>query len=231
MINFKEYLLIEQCIEEGVADQGIFKAVFLAGGPGSGKSFVARNTLPNAILGLKVVNSDEALEFLLKKNNLSSNMNTMSPSEMDSFVRMRDRAKVMTGKREQIYLAGRLGMVIDGTGRDYDKIKRKKEELDNMGYDTFMIFVNTSLEVALERNAKRDRSISTDLVKKYWDEVQKNIGKFQNLFGTQNFIVVDNNHADEDVLLKVFKSVKRFVDRPIRSKIARDWVQKQGPAK
>lgn len=219
MKSFQEFF-----ISEGVSDQGIFKAVFLAGGPGSGKSFVSKNTLPNAILGLKVINSDEVLEFLLKKHNVGSNMNLMSPDELKKFADIRDKAKKITAKREEIYLEGRLGLVIDGTGRDYEKIAKKKAELEKLGYDTYLLFVNTSLEVAKERNRKRDRSVSDDLVVQYWHDVQSNIGKFQSLFGSQNFTVVDNNNADEAILNDVFKGIKRFVDKPPRSQQAKQWI-------
>ena len=46
----------------------------------------------------------------------------------------------------------------------------------NLGYDTYMIYVNTSLDVALERNAMRPRSIPTPIVTKSWNDVQKNLG-------------------------------------------------------
>ena len=48
-------------------------------------------------------------------------------------------------------IKGRLGMVVDGTGRDYDKIKNQVAQLRQLGYDCYMIFVNTSLDVALEK--------------------------------------------------------------------------------
>jgi dephospho-CoA kinase len=49
-------------LQEGVYDQNIFKAFFLAGGPGSGKSYVVRKTTGGT--GLKTVNSDAAFEKL-----------------------------------------------------------------------------------------------------------------------------------------------------------------------
>ena len=47
-------------LQEGVNDPNIFKAFFLAGGPGSGKSYVVRKTTGG--LGMRIVNSDEAFE-------------------------------------------------------------------------------------------------------------------------------------------------------------------------
>ena len=87
-----------QFLDEGVNDPGIFKAIYLAGGPGAGKSFVADKTLPNAAFGLKIVNADIALEFLLKKSGLSSDMLSMSPAELEQFAEK--RAKGPAPKRK-----------------------------------------------------------------------------------------------------------------------------------
>ena len=61
---------------EGVDDPGILKCIFMAGGPGSGKSFTSeeifgidrRFKASFAQSGLKVINSDTAFEAQLKKN-------------------------------------------------------------------------------------------------------------------------------------------------------------------
>ena len=55
-------------------------------------------------------------------------------------------------------------MIIDGTGDDFNKISREKKQLEEIGYETYMIFVNTSLEVALERNENRDRVLPRSIV-------------------------------------------------------------------
>ena len=132
-----------QELQEGVYDPNIFKAIFLAGGPGSGKSFVAGKTIRGE--GLKTVNSDDAFERLLKKAGLSLRMPEREKEQRDI---VRDRAKRVTAARKSNYIEGRLGLIIDGTGRDYDRITKQAAELQNLGYDTYMIFVNTSLQVA-----------------------------------------------------------------------------------
>lgn len=213
-----------QFLDEGVHDPGIFKAVFLAGGPGSGKSFVAGKALPNAAFGLKIVDSDQALEFLLKKSGLSSDMLTMSPEELEKFVEKRERAKKLVAKKKGSFLAGRLGMIIDGTGRDFERIKRERQELIDVGYDTFMVFVNTSLEVSLDRNRMRPRRVDEKVIKKKWSEVQANMGKFQSLFGSDKFSIVDNNKTSEDILLNTFKAVKKFTSKPPQSRLAKQWI-------
>ena len=76
-------------------------------------------------------------------------------------------------------------MIIDGTGHVYSKIQKNKKHTESLGYDTYMVFVNTSLEVnSQERNKQRDRVLPDDLLEKSWKDVQNNLGKFQNLFGS-----------------------------------------------
>ena len=206
-------------LQEGVYDPNILKAFFLAGGPGSGKSYVVQRTTGG--LGMKVVNSDDAFEKLLKDAGLDAKM---PPEQEQPRNVARDRAKEITAKQKKNYLAGRLGLIIDGTGRDYDKIAYQARELEGLGYDTHMIFVNTSLDVALERNKKRDRTVPEPIVVKSWNAVQRNIGKFSNFF-KGNFIIIDNNDPDEDMMQQVFKRVRALANRKVRNRRGQQWIK------
>ena len=211
-------------LQEGLNDPNIFKAFFLAGGPGSGKSFVVRATTGGT--GLQIINSDDAFERYLKNAGLSQKMpeTEKEPREVE-----RKRAKRVTKARQEGYLEGRLGLIIDGTGKDYEKIAKQSNELKQLGYDTHMIFVNTSLDVALERNAKRDRSVPESIAVKSWKAVQSNIGKFSQHF-RQNFVVVDNNDADikdPQIFNDVFKQIKGLLKKKVKSPIAKQWVMQQ----
>ena len=219
-------------LQEGLQDPNIFKAFFLAGGPGSGKSYVVRKTTGGT--GLRVVNSDDAFEAMLKKAGMS--LKIPSPStggkkdfdpekdkEYKRYMGVRDRARGVTAKRQEGYLDGRIGIIIDGTGKDYDKISKQATELKQLGYDVHMIFVNTSLDVALERNAQRSRSVPEPIVVKSWKDVQSNIGKFSQYFRA-NFVVVDNNNATEDVFTQVFKQIKGLLKKKVRNPAAHQWI-------
>ena len=210
-----------QDLQEGLNDPNIFKAFFLAGGPGSGKSYVVRKTTGGT--GLQIVNSDDAFERYLKQAGLSQKMPEDETAERDI---ERKRAKRVTKARQGGYIEGRLGLIIDGTGKDYDKIAKQSNELKQLGYDTHMIFVNTSLDTALERNAKRPRSVPESIAVKSWKDVQSNIGKFSQHF-RQNFIVVDNNDSDEDVMTPVFKQIQGLLKKKVKSPIAKQWVMQQ----
>ena len=212
-----------QELKEGLYDPNIFKAFFLAGGPGSGKTFVTRGAFGGT--GLRVINSDNAFESALRKHGLSLKM---PEDEAEARDILRARAKGVTDKTLDLSLKGRLGLVIDGTGRDYDKIKSQNDMLKQLGYDTYMVFVNTSLEVALERNAKRERSVPEYITRKSWTQVQSNIGRFQNTFGMSNMIIIDNSRDDKElttmVMNKVDKSVRRLLSNKIKSYTAKRWM-------
>ena len=217
-------------LQEGLYDPNIFKAFFLAGGPGSGKTFVTRGAFGGT--GLRVVNSDAAFENALKKNNLSLKM---PDSEAEARDMLRARAKATTDKTMDLSIKGRLGMVIDGTGRDYDKINYQVSLLKQLGYDCYMIFVNTSLEVALERNRRRERTVPEYITRNSWTKVQSNIGRFQNLFGMENMIIVDNSKDDRELTTvtmgKVDKSVRRLLRNKVKSYTAKRWMASERKAR
>ena len=207
---------------EGVYDPNIFKAFFMAGGPGSGKSYVAGKT--TAGQGLKVVNSDDVFERYLKLAKLSFEMPETQKSKRDE---RRQAAKTVTSKRQANYIEGRLGMVIDGTGKDYGKITSQASGLKQLGYDVHMVFVNTSLDVALERNSQRPRQVPEKIVKDSWNQVQKNIGAFQRFFGNKNFIIVDNNNIGDDVFDMVGVQVRKMLSKKVNNHIAQNWIDNE----
>ena len=193
----------------------------MAGGPGSGKSYVVKRTTGG--LGMKILNSDDHFERLLKDAGLDAKM---PPEEKQPRDVARARAKQLTIAQRKNYLFGRLGLIIDGTGKDYDKIAYQARELEGLGYDTHMIFVNTSLDVALQRNKERDRSVPEPLAVKSWNAVQRNIGKFSNFF-KGNFIIVDYNNKDDDMMQEVFKRVRALAKKKVRNQRGLQWIRGQ----
>ena len=246
MKTFQEY------IREGMYDPGIFKAFWLAGGPGSGKSkvtgeitgswvgdaektkdrkkqlrFVAGRTGP---LGLKIINSDEILTKMLIDAGMHLRMDQYTAAEKEQKETIRDEAKKLLKKRQKNYVLGRLGLVLDGTGKNYDKVSTASNSLRAIGYNTYMIFVNTSLDVALQRNEMRTRKLDPTDVEDMWKAVQQNMGKFQQYFGRQNFILVDNNSPTQDVLSDLFVQMGKIVKEPVTHRAALAWIKSQLPS-
>ena len=114
-------------LQEGVYDLNIFKAFFLAGGPGSGKSYVVQRTTGG--LGMKVINSDDIFEKMLDDELGTQDLRDIDPTVRDE---IRGRAKALTKKKKDNFLEGRLGLIIDGTGKDYDKITRQAALLQDL---------------------------------------------------------------------------------------------------
>ena len=217
MKPFKSY--DPQELSEGVYDPNIFKAVFLAGGPGSGKSYVTTKVIGG--LGLRIVNSDRFFTRLLKKHDLSDKMPDHEEHERTQQL---IRAKELTAAQTKNLVKGRLGMIIDGTGGNYKTIQDQVKELKQSGYDCYMVFVNTALDVAHERNKARSRQVPEKIVTASWNSVQKNMGKFQYLFGRDKFLLIDNNNAKEDLFAKVHKQIRKLVTKPIENWIAKKWI-------
>ena len=229
MNTFKSFREFSEFLKEGVHDPGIFKVVFTAGGPGSGKSFIAgRAGLGKfSSFGMKTVNSDTIFEKLLRDAKVEPVPEQIfSPKGQ----KIRGHAKKLTKARQKGWLSGRLGLLVDGTGKDYKKIKQMSDALRSIGYASYMLFVNTSLDVAQQRNMMRARTLEPTEVEEMWKAVQQNMGKFQQYFGRQNFILVDNNSPSQDVLSELFVQMEKLIKEPVTHRAALAWMKTQLPS-
>jgi len=225
MLNFNDFLYNQEAINEGVYDKNIFKAFFLAGGPGSGKSWVSARTLMGQ--GMKVINSDDGFENYAKKVGLELKMTNMSAFQTKQKNFLRTRAKRGTMSMHQHAIDGRLGMIMDSTARDTARIEAEAQSMRYLGYDTYMVFVNTTLEVALKRNELRPRSVPEPIVINSHRQIQKNIPKLRAIFGFKNFVEVDNNVEAEDVNIKVYKEIQKLVRSKPSSPQAKAWIDNE----
>jgi len=225
--------LHESILAEGVHDKAIFKAVFLAGGPGSGKDYVLSNTLDGH--GMIEINSDKALEYLMDKENLDK---TMPDNEAGQRNAVRKKAKDITEIRNRLALHGRNGLIINGTGADPKEYEEIKKKLEKLGYDTSMIMVNTDDEVSKARNVERGqrggRTVPEEIRKKKWEEVQAARAQFSKIF-RNNYIEFDNSEdlrnaspdvvkAKKEEMQQIFKQIQKFVDTPPKSEQSKHWI-------
>lgn len=203
--------ILRTVLDEGVDDPHIFKAIFLAGGPGSGKSTVARQLL--GWTGLRTIDVDKFHDLFQAKQRAGT---------YDDFWRL---AQI----RSDAWLDGRLGIIFDGTGRNVDSVTRAKTRLESLGYDTAMIFVNTDLQTARQRVIDREkqtgRHVPDDMVVTSWKSAQQNLGLFQSLFN-QQFFIVDNSSTPNTS--SVERWVRRFLATPPRNPIALTWIRERG---
>ena len=245
----KGFKALRENLNEGINDPGKLKAVFLAGGPGSGKDFVMNKALAGN--GLREINSDTAFEFLMKKHGLDLEMPDEERVEREI---VRGRAKGMTSRKELNSLAGRLGLIVNGTADDLEKIRTVKAELEDLGYDTMMVFVNTSNEVSRQRNVERGKmgmrkvpdgtdkqgtpDNSPNIRQEKWDLAQKNLSELEKIFGKDKFAVIDNT-ADlrkvtpeeknriEGEFTRIRRMTMQFVQSPVQNKRGQDWTKRR----
>jgi NCAIR mutase (PurE)-related protein len=225
--------LHESILAEGVHDKAIFKAVFLAGGPGSGKDYVLSNTLDGH--GMIEINSDKALEYLMDKENLDK---TMPDNEAGQRNAVRKKAKDITEIRNRLALHGRNGLIINGTGADPKEYEEIKKKLEKLGYDTSMIMVNTDDEVSKARNVERGqrggRTVPENIRKQKWEEVQAARAQFSKIF-RNNYIEFDNSEdlrnaspdvvkAKKEEMQQIFKQIQKFVAAPPKSEQSKHWI-------
>jgi len=224
-------------LREGVHDAGIFKAVFLAGAPGSGKDFVLKKSLQGH--GLTEINSDTALEHLMDKAKLDKKM---PEHEQERRNVARDRAKSLTELKQRLALHGRNGLIINSTGATHDKIKKIKDMLGDLGYDSKMVFVDASDNVSRNRNIERGqrggRMIPEKIRAEKWRHAQDSRVKFAQMFGGEHYHEFNNDedlrhNADPEAsgqktaeLDDLHKTVRKFTQTPAKSEQAQQWIYK-----
>jgi len=196
-------------ITEGPHDPYQYKAIFFAGSPGAGKTYIARK-LAGVFGGLKQVNMDIIFKHLMTKKNLSWKM---PPEEEPEREKQRQRSKELVAKQQQTYADSGLGLLIDSTGRILGTVRRIKDELEDKGYETTMIFVNTDLETALRRNKERERTLPDKLIHQNHDVIEQRLGEFQRMFNDVH--IIDNSASAQDTMPKqiaqVEKDIRKFL--------------------
>lgn len=202
MSRFNQYLLTE-----GIMDKGIFKACFAAGPAGSGKSY----TLSKLGGGVepRVVNSDTWTEYFGVKK--------------DQWGFYQEKIKILTKEQLTLYLNSMLPLWVDGTSSSPPSVFRREGILKSLGYDTGMIWVETDLEVALQRAKEREekigRHVDEEFIIKVWTDIKKLKPYYKSHF--DYFIEVSNNEGEltDDVLVKLHKSSHSFFVSPLQNPI------------
>ena len=165
------------------------KAIFLAGPAGSGKTYISKQLIPSS---LKVINSDDTYEELLKASGIGLKQKDFTPDQLSQAAKLQAQARKTTQDKLAQSIEDKNDIVIDGTGAASGPVLKKKQQLEDLGYETLMLMVYVSPLTSLERNAQRDRSLMPGIVLRTWRDVNKNINIYIQAFG-DNFILLDNN--------------------------------------
>lgn len=218
----REFTPAALAVAEGVNDPNIFKCIFLFGPMGAGKSTVARPLLAHT--GMRSVNLDNFNELIIRKGQAPGGNLSLDQLEKNW---------MLTQKQQANFIEGRLGIIIDGSGRNPDTCWAVVNKLKPLGYQFMMIFVNVSLETSIARQQSRaekqaqqwghGRQVSPELAQSSYSQVQTNLQEFQRYFG-QNFVYIDNETTPD--LALATRQVNAFLQAPL-TPVANQWIQAQ----
>jgi adenylate kinase family enzyme len=218
--------MAEGALEEGVNDPHIFKAIAMIGPMGAGKSTIARQLVGGS--GLRSLNLDNFNELLIKQGKVAGG--NLTPDQLE-------RSWQLTQAQKGNWVAERLGLLIDGSGRNVEGLVKPLTELEALGYNTMVILVNVSLDTSLQRQQARaaqqtaqygtGRNVPLDLAKSSYEQIQQNIPKLQQLYG--NRLLIINNEGAVD-LSQEQSIVSKFLNSPPSSPAAVQWIKSHGQA-
>lgn len=216
--------LLFESLDEGVNDPHIFKCIFLFGPMGAGKSTVARPLLSHT--GLRSVNLDNFNEMFVKKGEVPTGH--LSPDQLE-------KSWQLTQKQQTNFIDGRLGVIIDGSGRNPETAIGVIGKLMPLGYEFMMIVVDVSLETSLQRQKDRaqrqrekwgsGREVDQKLAVDTYNQVKANLGRYASYFGPQKFVYINNETTPN--LQEATKKVDAFLNAPVRQPEALEWIKSQ----
>lgn len=204
---------LPELLQEGVYDPHIFKAVFTIGAPGSGKSTVTQNLFAGT--GLRELDIDKIYEPFY--------INVPRGWRDEAFSAIERKLKV----KKNLILDGRQGVILATTGRDMAKMRKDKQVLEELGYDTLAIYIHVDLNTALDRNETRRRRADPDYLRDTHETIQRNLPEIKNLFGF-NFLTINNE--DYDNWRNYIRPVNRFLRAPVTDPAAQEWIRKEQQA-
>lgn len=191
------------------------KAIFLAGPAGSGKSTMTKQLLPTSY---QIINSDDTYEELLKASGIGLKQKDFTPDQLSQAAKLQVQARKVTQDKLAQSIESKNNIIIDGTGAASKPILTKKQQLEDLGYETLMLMIYVSPLTSLERNQNRDRSLMPGIILRTWRDVNKNISTYEQAFGN-NFILLNNdpeniNKEFSSELVKPFLQVSTAVGKP-----------------
>ena len=217
---------------EGRNDPSIFHAVFMAGAPGAGKSYVSDWMSLGPQLGYKVINSDMEFTRYMKDAGLTDEKGAVILEPATAYARdvIRTVAKRHTKSKQVHAVIGRLGLVIDGTGANAKKVLKQKRTLEALGYECAMVYVSIPLEDSIASDKKRgedgERSIGPELVTQKFKELDKSLPKLKRSFG-KLFFEIDNTVREKTpaIIRGVLNTIIKWSKQMPKNGWAKEWLK------
>ena len=194
---------LEGFLNESINDKGIFKAVFMSGTPGAGKSYVITK-IKSGILEPRIVNTDKMTEYFKAYG-------------YEKWKQYREKIKLLSKKQLINYWNSMLPLWVDGTSANSVSVLTRKDILQDIGYDTAMVWVDTPLDEALKRAAKRERPVDPDFIKETYERLMKLKLYYASKFSNFTEILNGEGELIDKVIIQAYKKTEKFYLQPIKN--------------
>jgi predicted ABC-type ATPase len=191
-------------LTESMYDKCKFKAIFMAGSPGAGKTYTIHQ-IKDGTVPVKIVSTDHYTEFLVPSGD---------PDLQKIFI---DKAMHLNKTQLMLYINSMLPLFVDSTSNNFANMVTRAGILESFGYDVGMIFVNTSLETCLERAKERVRHVDEDYIKEAYDKAFENLEMYKSRFSNSFFTEVKNDEGEfnDKAIEHIFKQTTKFFNSPL----------------
>lgn len=198
---------LEKYLNESINDKGIFKAVFMSGSPGAGKSYVI-SKISAGDISPRIVNSDKMTEFF-------------KVSGSEEWKKYRDKIKLITKNQLVGYWNSLLPLWVDGTSSNTVSLFTRNTILKNLGYDTAMIWIDTPVEDALKRAKSREKEIGRSVDPNFIIDSYKQLMKLKSYYASKfnNFTEILNGEGEliDKVINQAYKKMSKFFLSPLKN--------------
>lgn len=201
-------------LSESINDKAIFKALFVAGFPGSGKTTMIK-AVHDGSLPVMQVNSDVWTEYYMK-------FDRRAWDDIGKLVKRHSLSNVYHN------LNALLPLYVDSTGTNPNMFKRRVEILTEYGYDLKMIMIDVDIETSKARAKKREegggRVVDMKYIDKAYDQIKGDIGMYKKNIPDYKTIRNNDGEFGPKFLKKISNEVFSFFSSPIKNQKGKDIV-------
>lgn len=217
-MNKLRFELEKLSINESIEDKGIFKACFMAGTPGAGKTYTI-SKVKSGQIEPRMVNTDKFTEFVAQQLG-------MTPNDLNlDWNIYKSKIKSLSSSQLALYINSLLPLWVDGTSSKPQSVFRRQGILKSIGYDTAMIWVDTDLETAIERNAKRERNVPEDFLRDVYERIKNLKNYYKSEFRFFYEVKNNNGELDNEAITEAFRKVSGFFNSPIENPIGKQIIE------
>lgn len=210
--------LQKMAINESIEDKGILKACFMAGTPGAGKTYTI-NKVKSGQIEPRMVNTDKFTEFVAQQFG-------MSPNDIGAdWGAYKSKIKSLSSSQLALYINSLLPLWVDGTSSKPQSVFRRQGILKSIGYDTAMIWVDTNLETAIERNAQRERNVPEDFLRDVYKRIKKLKDYYKSEFRFFYEVKNGNGELDNEAITEAFRKVSGFFNSSLENPIGKQLIE------